>query len=165
MPTRLSIGPARCTNPPCRTHLNPTLGWLLPVALAAHLQLMRVTVPAQPHMVVHKITLHFLAGHSRPWLQSWWHGGHFLSIKSYSLIQSLETNPQLGPVSSGNGAGLSFFLNILKMLNIFIATSALYYSDVLTTDHPISLMPWYIAVDYVCLYSLAHNQHWITAEP
>jgi hypothetical protein len=57
------------------------------------------------------------------------------------LIQSLETNPQLGPVSSGNGAGLSFFLNILKMLNIFIATSALYYSDVLTTDHPISLMP------------------------
>jgi hypothetical protein len=58
------------------------------------------------------------------------------------LIQSLETNPQLGPVSvGGNGGGLSFFLNISNQLNIFIAASALGYSGVLTTDHPISLMP------------------------
>jgi hypothetical protein len=31
---------------------------------------MPMHIPIQPQMVVHKITLHFLAGHSRPCLQS-----------------------------------------------------------------------------------------------
>jgi hypothetical protein len=58
-----------------------------------------MAVSIEPNVIVYKITLHVLAGQVLPWLQFPWHGGHFLSMKSYSLTHVLSTSPQAGPVS------------------------------------------------------------------
>jgi hypothetical protein len=65
---------------------------------------MTMHVPVQSHMVIYKIIFHVLAGQLLPCSQFWWHGGHFLSMKSCSLTHVLSTSPQAGPVG-----GSSFF--------------------------------------------------------
>ena len=66
-----------------------------------------MAVAIEPDVIVYKITLHTLAGQVLPWLQFWWHGGHFRSIKSYSLTHVLSTSPQDGPVSGVSSSSFS----------------------------------------------------------
>jgi hypothetical protein len=77
---------------------------------------MPVAVPVQSHMIVHKITLHTLAGQVRPCSQFWWHGGHFLSKKSCSLTHVLKIKPQAGPVRGASFFWLKYF-HIAQAMN------------------------------------------------
>jgi len=65
-------------------------------------------VAIESHMVIYKITFHVLAGQLLPWSQFWWHGGHFLSKKSYSLTHVLSTSPHSGPASGDSGVSSGF---------------------------------------------------------
>jgi hypothetical protein len=56
----------------------------LPIALIAQLQFMSMHVPVQPDVIIHKVTLHFLAGQFLPSLQFPLHGGHFFLFTGFS---------------------------------------------------------------------------------
>jgi hypothetical protein len=56
----------------------------LPIALITQLQFVAMAVPIQSHMIIHKVTLHFLAGQFLPSLQLPLHGGHFFLFTGFS---------------------------------------------------------------------------------
>jgi hypothetical protein len=72
-------------------------------------------------MVIYKVTLHTLAGQVLPCSQFWWHGGHFLSMKSCSLTHVLSISPQAGPVGGCSFGWLKYFHTIQAMNKTFTA--------------------------------------------
>jgi len=83
---------------------------------------MTMAVPVQSHMVIYKITLHTLAGQVLPCSQFWWHGGHFLSMKSTSLTHVLSTSPQAGPVGGASFFWIKYFQTAQAMNKTFTAS-------------------------------------------
>jgi hypothetical protein len=45
---------------------------------------MAMHIPVQPDVIIHKVTLHFLAGQFLPSLQFPLHGGHFFLFTGFS---------------------------------------------------------------------------------
>jgi hypothetical protein len=78
-------------------------------------------IAIQSHMIVHKVTLHTLAGQVRPCSQFWWHGGHFRSKKSCSLTHVLNISPQAGPVGGSSFFCTKYFHTIQAMNKTFTA--------------------------------------------
>ena len=74
-----------------------------------------MAVAIEPDVIVYKIIFHALAGQVLPWLQFPWHGGHFLSMKSYSLTHVLNTSPHTGPVALST-FGLKKYFHIAQAI-------------------------------------------------
>jgi hypothetical protein len=56
----------------------------LPIALITQLQFVAMAVAIESHMIIYKVTLHFLAGQFLPSLQFPLHGGHFFLFIGFS---------------------------------------------------------------------------------
>jgi hypothetical protein len=56
----------------------------LPIALITQLQFVAMAVAIESHMIIYKVTLHFLAGQFLPSLQFPLHGGHFFLFTGFS---------------------------------------------------------------------------------